>query len=300
MIYNVAVYKTNRVQLPPMGKSLEEYTWEEIDQISQAGEAANYFEIGDCKSVKIQGTVGTKAYDDIYYVYIIGINHDGDGRITFGGFTTTANHGVEICLTDSKYGGSSTDGTLYFNMNHKGDYNHGGWAACDLRYDILGSTDQEPDNYNVEKTAGNKGYNASAITATNPVANTLMAALPVELRKYMKPMMLYTDNVGGGTNTTANVTTTVDYLPLLAEYEIFGAQTHANSNEQSYQKQYNFYVNANSKVRYSDSTTTSAVFWWERSPTNSTMNTFCCVHRNGSAYGNRVYYSYGLAPAFKI
>lgn len=50
-------------------------------------------------------------------------------------------------------------------------------------------------------TAERVGYDASENCATTPVANTLMAALPSELRVHMKPMTIYTDNVGAATNT---------------------------------------------------------------------------------------------------
>ena len=53
-----------------------------------------------------------------------------------------------------------------------------------------------------------------------------MAALPADLRAVMKPITKYTDNIGGGTNDAGNVTASVDYLPLLAEKEIFGSRTY--------------------------------------------------------------------------
>ena len=77
-----------------------------------------------------------------------------------------------------------------------------------------------------------------------------MAALPSDLRAVMKPMTIYTDNTGGGSNTASYVTASVDYLPLLAEFEIFGTRSYANSAEQNYQQQYQYYKNGNSKVKY--------------------------------------------------
>lgn len=46
---------------------------------------------------------------------------------------------------------------------------------------------------------------ATATTATNPVANTLMAALPSDLRAVMQPMTIYTDNTGGGSGNASYV-----------------------------------------------------------------------------------------------
>lgn len=300
MIFNPVVSIKKKSKLPQPGKPLDDYTWEEIAAVSDAGLGADYWAIGDAKMIHIEGTVGTKAYNNDYAVFIIDFDHDGDGRITFGGFKTAATGGIDICLTDGDYSSISTNGRIWFNMNHGGNYNHGGWAACDLRYDILGSTDQKPDNYNATKTAGNKGYDASETTATKPVDGTLMAALPEELRKYMKPMTVYTDNVAGNTNVQANVTATVDYLPLLAEWEIFGKRTYANSYEQNFQTQYTYYANSNPTIKYRDSANGTAAYWWGRSPRYSNAINFCYVDTSGGANSYFAYYSRGLAPAFKI
>ena len=100
-----------------------------------------------------------------------------------------------------------------------------------------------------------------------------MAALPSDLRAVMKPITKYTDNVAGGTNNASNISATIDYLPLLAEFEIFGKRTYANSYEKNYQAQYAYYANGNSKVKYKNSDATAAAAWWSRSPyyTDTTM-----------------------------
>lgn len=270
---------------PVMGKSLNEYTWAEISAISQAGLGSTYFSIGDTKAVHIKGTVGTLEVDDTFYVYIIGFDHNGaTNTIDFGTFKTA--NGVDVCLVDSKYESYSTDGTKYFNMNHSSDTNSGGWKSCDLRYDVLGSTNTDGDD-------------AGATTATSPVSGTLMAALPSELRAVMKPMTIYTDNTGGGSDTASYVTATVDYLPPLAEFEIFGTRSYANSAEQNYQAQYAYYSAGNSKKKYRHSAISSAR-WWERSPYYNTAHYFCAVSASGSANGYTPHASYGLAPIFRV
>ena len=116
----------------------------------------------------------------------------------------------------------------------------------------------------------------------------------------MKPMNIYTDNTGGGSNTASYVTKSVDYLPLLAEFEIFGTRSYANSAEQNYQQQYQYYKNGNSKVKYRHNSTGSAAWWWERSPTYGNSYHFCLVGTNGGAASTDAGYSYGLAPAFRV
>lgn len=172
-------------------------------------------------------------------------------------------------------------------MNHSSNTNSGGWKGCDLRYDVLGSTNTNDGD-------------ATATTATNPVANTLMAALPSDLRAVMQPMTIYTDNTGGGTNTASNVTASVDYLPLLAEYEIFGTRSYANSSEQNHQAQYAYYSAGNSKVKYCHSATSSAAWWWGRSPGCNFSYYFCIVSPNGSANFTGARDSIGVAPAFRV
>lgn len=269
---------------------LNENDWSVIKSVADASQGANYWAVGDRKAVTVNGTVGTQAINGTYYVYILGFNHnssrEGTG-ITFGTFKTALSGGTDICLVDSHYNDYSTGGQKWFNMNHSSNTNSGGWKGCDLRYDVLGSTNSNNND-------------AGTTTATSPVSGTLMAALPSDLRAVMKPMTIYTDNTGGGSNTASYVTASVDYLPLLAEFEIFGTRSYANSAEQNYQQQYQYYKNGNSKVKYRHSSTSSTARWWERSPYYNNGNYFCYVDTNGTANFSSAWYSHGLAPAFRV
>lgn len=269
---------------------LNENDWSVIKSVADASQGANYWAVGDRKAVTVNGTVGTQAINGTYYVYILGFDHnssrEGTG-ITFGTFKTALSGGTDICLVDSHYNDYSTGGQKWFNMNHSSNTNSGGWKGCDLRYDVLGSTNSNNND-------------AGTTTATSPVSGTLMAALPSDLRAVMKPMTIYTDNTGGGSNTASYVTASVDYLPLLAEFEIFGTRSYANSAEQNYQQQYQYYKNGNSKVKYRHSSTSSTALWWERSPYYFYSTAFCFVSTNGSANYDSARYSNGLAPAFRV
>lgn len=269
---------------------LNENDWSVIKSVADASQGANYWAVGDRKAVTVNGTVGTQAINGTYYVYILGFDHnssrEGTG-ITFGTFKTALSGGTDICLVDSHYNDYSTGGQKWFNMNHSSNTNSGGWKGCDLRYDVLGSTNSNNND-------------AGTTTATSPVSGTLMAALPSDLRAVMKPMTIYTDNTGGGSNTASYVTASVDYLPLLAEFEIFGTRSYANSAEQNYQQQYQYYKNGNSKVKYRHSSTSSTAYWWERSPYYNDSNDFCNVDTDGNATSANAGYSRGLAPAFRV
>ena len=165
---------------------LNENDWSVIKSVADASQGANYWAVGDRKAVTVNGTVGTQAINGTYYVYILGFNHnssrEGTG-ITFGTFKTALSGGTDICLVDSHYNDYSTGGQKWFNMNHSSNTNSGGWKGCDLRYDVLGSTNSNNND-------------AGTTTATSPVSGTLMAALPSDLRAVMKPMNIYTDNTG--------------------------------------------------------------------------------------------------------
>ena len=296
-------------QFMPTKKALNDQTWAEIRQVSDAGKGSEYWNVGDRKGVLVKGTVGTLAVNTTLYVYILGFNHnsakEGAG-IHFGTFKSALTNGADVCLIDSYYGSyQSYNGTKYFQMNHWGtssnyNTNYGGWKACDMRYDILGSTNKAPSGYGAQKTTSVVGYDAPTNTATSPVANTLMAALPSDLRAVMKPITKYTDSVGNSSNVAGNVTASVDYLPLLAEFEIFGTRSYANQYEQNSQVQYDYYKSGNSKVKYRHSSTGSTAIWWERSPNYSNYNLFCNVYTSGNANGNLASSSCGLAPAFMV
>ena len=271
---------------------LADNTPAQIRYIADNDLGANYWSVGDTYPVPLNGTVGTVQYDNLtVWAYILGFNHnpdrEGEHLIHFGGFKTAQTDGIDICLDDSHYNSTSTSGAKWFSMNHSSNTNSGGWKGCDMRYDILGSTDT------------NNGEPTTAC-ATDPVSGTLMAAFPAALRAVMRPATKYTDNTGGGSSSSSNVTATQDYMPLLAEFEVQGTIDRANSAEQNYQTQYAYYANGNSKVKYRQTSTGSAANWWCRSPDASDSNSFCSVYADGSAGSNFAYGSRGVSPAFFI
>ena len=288
--------------LPAVGTALNDCSWEDISKIAAAGLASTYWSVGATKTITINGIVGTLSLSNLSVdVFILGFDHnssvEGSNRIHFqiGKISSEL-----IGLCDSKYNSYATDGTKYFNMNHWGNYNYGGWAGCDLRYDVLGSTDVAPSGYGSAVTTSRVGYNASATCATNPVANTLMAALPADLRAVMKGVTKYADAVGNSSNVLANVKASTDYLFLLAEFEVQGTRSYANQYEQNYQKQYAYYSSGNSKFMYMHNSTTRPVHWWLRSAYYSYYNAFCLVRNHGNADHDFARYALALVPGFVV
>lgn len=281
----VVVQSVNDVT-PPPPPALDEATWDYISQQSLAGNAKNIWAVGDCKKIKLSGTASKLNLNTELYVYILDFDHDAsavggtkDG-ITFGTFKTALTGGKDVCLM------SGYDDDNDFRMNTTGT-NAGGWKNSDMRYNILGSTNTQNGN-------------ATATTATSPKANTLMSCFPADLRAVMRPMCIYTDNTGGGSDTASYVTATIDFLPFLAEFEIHGARTSANSAEQNNQSQYAYFKNGNTKVKYRFNSQSSTFYWWSRSLSSNGSRGFCFVNASGSANNTNANYSNGVAPMFKV
>ena len=302
----VSDYSATLVFLPEK-KTLENSTWDEIAIVSAAGKGADYWDIGDTKSVVLSGKCGTLTLNATLYCYIIGFNHnseeEGNG-IQFG--TWKSANGGDVCLVDVDSATDSSNGSKLFNLNHWGgssspyNTNYGGWKGCDLRYDILGSTKEAPSGYGSTATTSRVGYDAATDTATNPVANTLMSCLPAALRAVMKPITKYTDNKGNSSNSSANVTASVDYLPLLAEFEIFGTRSYANQYEQDHQAQYEYYATGNPRKKYKHNVYNAAWTWWMRSAGSTSPYNFREVGTDGSNYYDSSKHASGIAPVFMV
>lgn len=267
--------------LPLIGTALNDISWEQISAIAAAGKAAEYFSVGDAKEIVINGTVGNTTFSNLsVWAFIIGINHnssiEGNNTIHFQIGKNSNNSATNICLVDSYYN-KSPNNAGYFTMNTS-QTNSGGWKECMMRTSLLGNSNPP----------------------TNPLSNSLIAALPSDLRGVMKGVTKYSDNKGNGLNTASYVTETTDYLWLPAEYEVFGSRSKANSAEQNHQKQYDYYASGNSRIMYQHNATSTAVFWWLRSVLATQTGSFCDVNTTGTAHSTPAQYSYGIAPCFCV
>lgn len=254
----------------PIPTVLNNATWAQIKEVAEKSQGANYWSVGDAKQITVNGKLSDGLTLSNYqtWVYIIGFDHNKDVEgtgIAFQGFKTAQANGIDICLCDSGYGDSKSLGQ-WFNMNNSNSIS-GGWASCNMR------------------------------STTLPLVKS---ALPSELTSVIKTTSIYSDNTGGGYDVASYVTATKDELYLLAEFEIFGARTYANSAEQNYQQQYAYYVAGNSKVKYKHSSTATAVYWSDRSALATSPYNFCAVNNNGAAHYANAWASIGLAPAFKV
>ena len=275
---NATEYKDYTLTLDYVNPVLDKNEWKVIKKVADADKGANYWAVGDTKRITLNGKVGATTISNLKVdAFIIGFNHnsgkEGSNRIHF---LLGKIGGKFVGLVDSYYdpsGYTTTSGAFTMNTS---DTNSGGWAKTQMRSTVLGA----------------------ASDPTNPTANTLLAALPADLRAVMKSVTKYTDNTGGGSNSASAVTATTDYLWLLAEFEVFGSRTYANSSEPSSQAQYEYFKAGNSKIAYKHSAAETAAAWRLRSPYYGYDDYFCAVDSGGGAGIYNAYRSLALVPGF--
>ena len=244
---------------------LNDNSWAKIKQVSDANMGANFWSVGDCKQITMNGKVsdGLTLTNYSAWVFIIGFNHnaerEGNG-IAFQGFKAT-NNGTDVCLVDSGYTSSKTSGT-WFNMNNA-QTNSGGWKASLMRKNVM------------------------------PL---IKAAFPADLQAVIKSSTIFTTQRSGNGACTA----TEDEVFLLAEYEVFGTRTYASTQESNYLKQYAYYAAGNSKVKYKHNNTSDNSTWWVRSPNSDDSNRFVYVFTSGKLSRHYTTYDNGVSPCFKV
>ena len=268
--------QTVNVSVSLISNTLNENSWADIKSVSDAGTGATYWNVGDYKNIQIYGTVQGMSLNSTVRAFILGFNHnsakEGSNRIHFQIGKTTS--GTDIAFCDSNY--NKTGSSHGFRMKLSNGI--GGWNGSYGRETLLGNSD----------------------TPTSPPANSFMSALPADLRAVMKSVTKYTDNIGNGNSTSGSVTSTTDYLFLLAEFEIQGVRSAANQYEQNYQAQYDYYKAGNSKVKYRHDATGTAVCHWCRSARGDSMYHFCAVNTDGKNRTGDARLSFGLAPGFCV
>ena len=261
-----------------VSSTLNNNEWSVIKSVSDAGQGANYWSIGDRKEVTLNGTVGHLTLSNYTtYAFIIGFNHnasvEGTNRIHFQLAKTALSGGKDVCLCDSSYN-SAVSTTDYFSMNRSRN-NSGGWKSSQMRTNICG-------------------------TSLSIYSGTIIAVIPAALRAVLKSVTKYTDNTGGGSTAASAVTATTDYFFLLSEYEVFGGISYANGNESSKQAQYAYYSAGNSKIKYRYDKTSTTAYWWLRSTVAGYSDRFVDVNRDGGVSVYYADYSYGFAPGFCV
>lgn len=260
-----------------VSSTLNDNEWSVIKSVSDAGQGANYWSIGDRKAVTLNGTVGHLSLSNYTtYAFIIGFNHnasvEGANRIHFQLAKTALSGGKDVCFCDSKYN-SQVSETGYFSMNSRGT-NSGGWKDSQMRTKICG-------------------------TSISRYSGTIIAVIPAALRAVLKSVTKYTADKGNSNDVSAVIATT-DYFFLLSEFEVFGSITYGNKYEKDKQVQYAYYSAGNSKIKYKHDGTSTAAAWWLRSPSASEPQGFTSVRTAGTVNRPSAQYSIGVTPGFCV
>ena len=263
--------KIYEISFTVVSATLNDNSWDIISEISASGEASNYWNVGDVKTIIINGQVGNTTFSNLSIdAYILGINHnasvEGNNRIHF---CIGKVNNKTVGLIDSQYSQYPVTSSGYFSMSYgDSDTNVGGWNGCYMRSTIM---------------------------------SAIKDALPTDLQNVLKTVTKFTDNTGGGSgDNDFYVTATTETICLAAEFEVHGTSSYANSYEQNKQKQYDYYKNGNSKVRYKYNDTNSAVYWWNRSPYSDYSTSFCLVNADGSVNAITSRFCFAVAPCFYV
>ena len=194
---------------------LNDNTWETIRLVSDLGQGANFWAIGDCKAVTLNGpiTVLSKSISlpETAYPFIIGFDHnaeiEGANRIHFQfGKSALANGHIESLFS----------------------------AAIDTSTELWAYTTFRE----------NLGQNLAADSST------LLGSLPANLKSVLKNVVKYSVNAMSGKESA--VTPTTDYIFILSAYETRGSIQFTTSTSgkinpyvKNYQKQYAYYAAGN-------------------------------------------------------
>lgn len=177
-------------RLAYMAKKLEDYTWQEIKQISQSGTAQNFFALHDTKNITL--TTG-----EVITVEIVDFNHDVDqnGKLI----------GITFIMTDllaTKY---------YMNSGYT---NTTGWSGCNFRNtSIPAILATFPADLRGVITAAKKSTSAGAKSATI-VATIDNIWIPSEFEMFGSTTYTYpgegTHYAAFNSNTSRRKQTTMD------------------------------------------------------------------------------------------
>lgn len=255
--------------------TLNNNSWDVISDVSDKSQGPNYWSIGDCKEVVLDGTLGPTAISNYTIcAFILDFDHnaslEGNHRIHFQIGKTALLNGVDIAI----YYNTPSYTSKGFSMN-SADTNVGGWKKTIMRTSYCG-------------------------TSLSSYSGTFIGILPAALRTVLKSVTKYTDNTGGESTSASAVTATTEYCFLLSEYEVYGTTSQANPNEANKQAQYAYYSAGNSTLKYQSTAPTKNGAWWLRSPGATTYSAFGVVGGGGTILALSASNGYGLAPAFCV
>ncbi len=277
--YNAPANKTCAVTATWPSTTLNSNSWATIRAVSDAGQGANWWKVGDTKTITINGTVSQTVFSNVTLdVFILGFNHnealEGGNRIHF---QIGKRDGKLVGLTGNNHG-YNPSGDFRMCEPH-GLSNQNGWKESRMRLNVLG--------------------NGGAPSA--PPSNTLMAALPSDLRAAMKSCTKYSFNANGYSynesgDVIAATSATTDWIWLLHPCEYVGGNWHTGK-----QQQYAYYAAGNSVIHGShDGKTTNVDTVWTRESAYYRNEYYYVIGHTGETSTQEKSCGYYIAPAFCV
>ena len=246
-------------------------SYSEISTAAKNGTAASMWSIGDTKAVVLNGTVGAYTFsNETTYMFIVAFDHNssvemnGEHNIICSFAKSAATGGKDVAFTDAQYNNYTSSPCFHMNSSNT---NSGGWKDSYMRQTIC---------------------------------SQFKNAIPADLQAVLRTRTIYTDNTGGRTNNSSNVTVTTDYVYIPSEFEVQGSRTYENSYEQNHQQQLAYYKNGASKRRYKSNDVSNAALWWCRSPNRNSSGDFCIVYSSGGPYTDYANGAFGFAPLITL
>ena len=240
-------------------------SWDIIKSAVNAGTAASYWKVGDRKAVTLNGTVGKKTFSNTTtYCYILGFDHNksvesNDAHALHIGFGASAlSDGAYIAYCDDSYLHQGPASGFMMNTDY---INTVGWNSCQMK---------------------------------STICPAFKNALPSDLQSNIRAVTKWQNN---GNSTSGQSSS--NEIWLLSEMEIFG--NALKSNYTANQARYDFYRgvtgwSAAPRIKYKDTDTSTAIFWWERSARSNSSYDFCYVDNNGAAKETNANFSLGFVP----
>lgn len=276
------------VEVKFVSRVLNDNSWEVIRLVSDAGQAANYWSVGDRKSITFTDEGLAGAYAGLTVdAFILGFDHNADieghNKIHFSIGKIGDNDPGKGLVGDTAL--VTVDNGPDFYMDADG-VAATPWVHTYMRNTLLGN--QTP----VDST--------TLTDPLNPTANSFLAMMPLDLRAVMKHVRKYTFTNGWGAQPGSSVGCASECLFLLAEYEIFGTCEVAYDEEMNYQQQYAYYAAGNSAKRRPHNLDHITGGWWCRSRADNANLWYCYVTSGGAINVNFPHHVQGVAPCFCV
>ena len=227
-------YKIYNIVLEFLPDNLDDASWDKISDARKAGVIGNFYSIGDCKKITLNGNhviynnYNCGTYGFSCYVVLVDID---SSHLTFQfGKLENSSSAKMFAFTDAFYASCSVRrGSYCIQMNGNG-YQEGGY---------FDSSHGWPDTWMRKHYLGGQGP-SSANTSSN---KTFYWCLPDDLR----PKLISVSVHSGAYNTNYYSN---DYITLPSEYEIRGSVRYYGSATHTGESQLDYYRLGNSQTKY--------------------------------------------------